>query len=168
MNETRMILHVAFTALQDIALDSKLLGKDAFRFLTLSSMYSSASRYDGNVIRFKKNGEVVNISLTQKNQRGYIIEKDSPYCSEFGLLKETGSAGKPYTPGSPDSPSFQVKVLESSVPGEQLCLQAYLSESTNVNDDSLSVWLEWRDCPAVLEKGQEVSLAAEISALPPL
>ena len=61
----------------------------------------------------------------------------------FALLKDNGATW------NAGSPSIEIEIVAASVPIGQLGVQGWRLDSTNPNDDSLSVWLEWMDVPAV-------------------
>jgi len=165
--QTTMNAEVSFTALRDIYLDKSQLGNDCFRFFTISSMYANPDRYDANVITLRSGSEFISTRLESIETRGRYIFPNAQASSEIGLIKTFGSTGAVHTPGSPDSPSIEARVLDSSVPAEELGLQAYLSDSKSINADSLSLWLEWIACPAIIKKGQSISTKIQYSAIPP-
>jgi hypothetical protein len=165
--QTTMTAEVHFTALKDIHLDRSRLGKDSFRLFSISSMYANPLRYDGNLIKYKSAHGIKVIDMCNIQKRGKYIVDANQTTSEIELVKEIGSTGALANPGSPDSPSIRACIVASSVPTEELVIQGYLDDSIKVNDDSLSVWLEWARCPAVIAKGRKISAKIEFSAIPP-
>lgn len=164
---TTMQFEVTFMALQDISMNRFRLGNDVFRLFTISSMYSASHRYDGNLIRYKGREGTKTLDLRKVEGRGRYLFKTPQPTSEIDLVKEIGSMGSPNTPGSPDSPSINAKVISTSIPVNGLAVQAYLDASPDINDDSLSVWLEWTHCPPVIPEGQVISATIEFCASPP-
>jgi len=156
-----------FTALKDIHLSKLQLGNDAFRLFSISSMYSNSHCYDANAIRYEGLQGSRIIQLATVKERGNYLLDSNQVTSDFQIIKGAGSAGLRKSPGSPDSPSIRARILKSSLAVEELVIQAYLHGSPNKNDDSLSVWLEWRACPEVIQKGQIISATIEFSATPP-
>ena len=165
--QTTMQAEISLTALKDIHLDQSRLGSDSFRFFSISSMYTDPLHYDGNVIRYKTTHGEQSLELGSIQKRGRYLLSAARRISEIQVVKELGSTGKCKSPGSPDSPSIRAQVLSASVPIEELGIQGYLADSMNINDDSLSVWLEWAACPRVIPKGQEIWAKIEFSAIPP-
>lgn len=168
IHSTTMVAEITFVTLKEITLRKSLLGTDALRLFSISSMYQSPTCYDGNLIRYKTGDTTKSLDLRTTKQRSRYIFGRSSDISEIELVKQLGSTGKLHTPGSTDSPSLRARALDASIPTAELGIQAYLSESLNPNDDSLSVWLEWIACPAVLPKGKELWAKIEFSATPPV
>jgi tetratricopeptide (TPR) repeat protein len=158
-----MDLTVKFVARESIKLDRDLRGFDAFRLLTLSSMFASIDQYDANLLRYEERGATVRTlqidRSTRRNAR--LLPRGVELGSWFELIK---------TPGSrwfPDSPSIRVELAQrAQVPG-RLGIQGYLVDSDNPNDDSLSVWVEWLDAPELLAPGTTLGLGARVIATPP-
>lgn len=164
IGNTVMRTRINFNAMEDITLDSLRLGNDCFRLMTLSSMYSSEEAFDANILRYKLEEKMNEFPIQSlKNRERYFFVSARP-TTEFELIKKLGSRGKLHEPGSPDSPSVRVKVLKSSVPTSELAIQGYLSESSDLDSDSLTVWLEWVKCPAVIPQGTSISVEMEVSA----
>ena len=129
-------------------------------------MYATPSCYDGNVVKYENAKESRSINIQDIPKTGNYVFSLPHTATDIQLIKEAGSLGKVNTPGSPDSPSVRIRVLESSIPLAQLGVQGYLTNTIDKNDDSLSIWLEWTKCPSVIEKGTEISIKIEISAYP--
>lgn len=164
IHETSMQLAVSFVAKEPVEFSRTRIGYDRFRLCTISSMFSAPTLYDGNVIELTTVEGVMVLPVDQFIQRPLYLFSEAVACHEFALVKTHGSQGKVATPGSPDSPSIRVRVVESSVPISELGVQAYLAESTDVNDDSLTVWLEWIQCPNSLEAGYEIRATLEVTS----
>ena len=155
-------MDLSFSALSNIALAtaSPFPGNDRFRLTTVSSMFASATQYDANVIRYEDPlGATHTFALSDATPRdAHLFAAPLEIGSWFELIK---------TPGStwfPDSPSIRISVLNSA--GLRLGLQGFLAGSTNPNDDSLSVWAEWLDAPAIVTAGTNLNVGFQILAAP--
>ena len=165
VHRTVMTLHSTFVALKEIELSSAHLGIDAFRLFSISSMYAGVDCYDGNLLRYRTRGSSsAELDLRKSDIRGRYLFSGRESASEIFLLKQTGSMGRRNTPGSPDSPSVRATIVDSTLPLDQIGIQAVLVDSTNPDDDSLSIWCEWLDAPSVLRDGLSVSSSVECSA----
>jgi len=67
---TTMVFEVSFTALRDIYLAKESLKNDAFRLFSLSSMYSSATYYDANALRFASDRDQLQFDIKELRGRG--------------------------------------------------------------------------------------------------
>jgi tetratricopeptide (TPR) repeat protein len=163
IGRSSMNLSVKLVAREPIELDKDLRGTDAFRLLTVSSMFATENQYDANVLRYQDRAKVVHtIKLDRATPRNaHLLPRGIELGTWFELSK---------TPGSrwfPESPSIRVDILRrSGVPG-RLGIQGYLLDSANPNDDSLSVWVEWLDAPEVIGPGTNLQLDAMVTATPP-
>jgi tetratricopeptide (TPR) repeat protein len=163
VGRSAMDFTVRFVAREPIALERDLRGLDAFRLVTLSSMFASADQYDANVLRYEERGGAVRTLRIDRSTRrnAHLLPRGVELGSWLELIK---------TPGSrwfPDSPSIRLEFpRRSRVPG-RLGVQGYLLDSENPNDDSLSVWVEWLDAPEVLAPGTTLELEARVIATPP-
>ncbi|MFN8392923.1 MAG: hypothetical protein U0136_21700 [Bdellovibrionota bacterium] len=166
---TTMSCHVTVCALQEIQLDPACLGNDAFRLLTLSSMYARPDRYDGNLLRWGHGTGVAELDLraAPSELNGYLL-KHPQAARELSVLKQRGSTAPRLSPGAVDSPSISAKVVGSSMRDSELGAQAFVSRSHDVNQDSLTAWIEWTKVPPIIPKGTEHSWTFEISASPPI
>ena len=113
-----------------------------------------------NVIRYEDPlGATHTFALSDATPRdAHLFAAPLEIGSWFELIK---------TPGStwfPDSPSIRISVLNSA--GLRLGLQGFLAGSTNPNDDSLSVWAEWLDAPAIVTAGTNLNVGFQILAAP--
>ena len=61
---------------------------------------------------------------------------------------------------------MEITIEAVSAPVGQLGVQGYLAATTDHNDDSLSVWLEWVDAPAVVPAGTTIQARFRIVATP--
>jgi hypothetical protein len=163
--ETSCELNLTLEALSDIELATHSLGHDAFRFGTISSMYTPQC-YDANLIQYSNAlSESKELKLDQITKRAtYIFNRSAEISSTLALKKDKLSRGPIGTPGSKDSPSICLSISENKY---RLGAQAYLSESLDINADSLSLWLEWCDAPQVIKRGTILSIAYTISATAP-
>lgn len=175
LGEAALTFKVHFMALESFELDPSLLGSDAFRFFTISSMYAN-ERYDGNLIRYclrcerldhEKDGNH-DLLLTQDLKReAYLFRWAEPVRS-ISLLKTKGSQAPRGKPGALDSAGVEIALLYCSHPGMELGIQAFLAGSLDVNDDSLTVWGEWRNAPRRIPKNFEIKATFEMRARGPL
>jgi hypothetical protein len=163
LGSTLARLHVGLHALLPIELDASALGSDALRFLTLSSMFSSETVYDANVLVWEDpEGQVRALRLDAATPRGtHLLPAATALGCWFELVKEPGSSW------FPDSPSLRVEIESCGDGGPALGLQAFLAETLQPNDDSLTVWIEWLDAPNPLPADASVSLDVAITAFPP-
>jgi TIR domain len=162
-------LVVEFRAEEDIALDSAQLKSDAFRFLTLSSMFNKNNIYDANVLIYQDGkGKLRLLRLDEENRRDRHLNQDGdPEAWELGswfeLVKEPGSNWQP------DSPSIRVDINDrSGLDGRgRLAIQGFLAKSTDTNHDTLNVWVEWLDAPKIIQAGTTLKMGFTITATPP-
>lgn len=166
-SETTMTLEVKLKALRDLELSATLLGRDAFRLLTISSMFAGEQRYDANAVSWRGDRGDGTLLLHDGIERGGYLFAERVPCRELALLKDQFSQGAQNTPGSPDSPSLRVKILACSLPAASIGIQGYLVPSRDPNDDSVTVWLEWLDCPARVAAGTMIAATFSVSASPP-
>jgi hypothetical protein len=167
VGRTTMIYESTFTVLKDLHLRASNRGTDAFRLFSISSMYSDSNCYDGNVVQWRaENGADVRLRIQDVKERKQYLFRAKSTCSEFSLLKEIGSTGRKSSPGSPDSPSARVQLLDCSIPKSELSIQGFLAPSTNINDDSLTIWMEWRSAPKVIKEGTRISARAKFCSFP--
>ncbi|MEF8703972.1 MAG: hypothetical protein V5B32_12120 [Candidatus Accumulibacter sp. UW26] len=146
VGESRAMLTIGFAAPAGIRLagGAPFVGNDRFRLLTLSSMFSSATVFDANLLRYEgADGVIRTFALKDATPRAaHLFPRPVALGSWFELIK---------TPGStwfPDSPSLRVAIVDAA--GLRLGLQGFLAATKNANHDSLSVWLEWPAAPAVI------------------
>ncbi len=149
IGRTDVGLSVEFNALEDIALATAppFPANDRFRILTASSMFAGGTQFDANAIRYEDaSGAIQLIELSDLTPRGqHLLPTAVEIGSWFELIKGAGSTW------FPDSPTIRVDILNDG--GLNLGLQGFLASSTNPNDDSLSVWLEWLDAPDTVAAG---------------
>jgi hypothetical protein len=71
---------------------------------------------------------------------------------------------------NPGSPSIEVTIESVSVggiPAAGFGVQGYLAGSTDPNDDSLSLWLEWTGVPATINAGTQIVSRFRVKATDP-
>ena len=156
-------LKVTFKTNQNIALDQALLGKDALRLITLSSMFATDTVHDANVLRYEDSTGVVRaVPLTSSTPRdSHLFPQAVALGSWFELVQQTGSTW------NPDSPTIRVDILSTKGISGRLGIQAFLAASTNPNDDSLSAWVEWLDAPPTIASGSSLEAGFRLTATPP-
>jgi hypothetical protein len=157
-------LTVKFVARERISLDHDQRGFDAFRLVTLSSMFASNDQFDANVLRYEdRGGNVQTLRLDRSTRRdAHLLPRGVELGGWFELIKTSGSRW------FPDSPSIRVEIPDRSKISARLGLQGYLAGTVDPNDDSLSVWVEWLDAPELLAPGTTIELSARVIATPPL
>jgi hypothetical protein len=159
--QTIVELDIHFDVVNPIALamGSPFDANDRTRFLTSSTMFANSSQFDANLIRYEDiNGMVQMISLADGTPRGqHLLSTADEIGGWFELIKGPGSTW------FPDSPTIRVDILERD--GLRLGFQGFLDSSTNPNDDSLSLWLEWLDSPDTLPVS-DYDLSFRITAVP--
>lgn len=162
LKRSSLNMSVKLAVREAIRLDGNLRGFDAFRLLSVSSMFASAEKYDANIIRYEdRQGTVQTVRLGPSTPRdAHLLPRGTEIGSFFELVKTRGSTF------NPDSPSVRVEIRDrSGVPG-RLGLQGFLQNSTDPNDDSLSVWVEWLDAPETVGAGTTVGLEVRVIAFP--
>ncbi len=159
VGKTTVGLTVDFTADQNINLATGFVtGNDRFRMLTVSSMFSSPTVYDADILRYEDiNGDIQTRQLSGTTVRGsYVL----PVADEVGgwieLIKSPGSTW--YA----DSPTIRIDLTDKG--GMRLGVQGFLDGTTDPNDDSLSVWLEWLDAPDMITAGTVLGIEVDVVA----
>jgi hypothetical protein len=154
---------VGFNVLQSISLDASRLGNDAFRFATVSSMFSTSTVYDANVLRWETpDGRVKTFRLANSTPRdAHLLPAGTQLGCWFELVKEPGSTW------FSDSPTIRVEISDCENISQQLGIQGFLAATQNPNDDSLSVWLEWLDAPNPIPASTSSSLSFKVRATAP-
>jgi hypothetical protein len=162
MGKSSTKLDVAFVAVTNITLAAgqPFVGNDRFRMLTLSSMWSSASAFDANLLRFEDTlGTIRTFALSAATPRdAHLLAVPIEVGAWIELVK---------TPGSkwfPDSPSIRISIGNAG--GMRLGVQGFLAATTNPSDDSLSAWLEWLDAPDVINAETTLCASFDIAAFP--
>jgi hypothetical protein len=162
VNRSECRISIRFAARAPIRLDPTARGNDAFRLLTVSSMFSNRLNYDANVLRYEDPSKVVKTvrigDLTRRD--AHLFRPPVAVGSWLELVKEPGSEW------FPDSPSIRVDIEGTSGLGH-LGVQGYLAGTTITSDDSLSVWLEWIDVPEVVAAGTTFQIDLKVTATPP-
>ena len=126
--------------------------------LTVSSMFSTSTSFDANMIRYEDSaGNVQTLALTNLTPRNaHLLPAPDEVGGWFELVKNPGSAW------FPDSPTIRIDLTNTN--GLRLGVQGFLAGTTNPNDDSLSVWLEWLDAPDTIASGTTLSLQVNVVA----
>ena len=167
IGRTDVIITCTWTASVDITLAGGSGGRgfDAFRLCMLSSMLANtqAGEYDARYLQVvDPQGRARTIEVADAPRPRYLFTPPRPVAAggSFALLKDnaaTWNAG---------SPSMQIVVESVSAPVGSLGVQAYLADTTNPNDDSLNVWLEWLDAPATIPAGTRIDARFRVIATP--
>jgi hypothetical protein len=164
---TTFTVDFTFEASQDIDLEGAGLGNDAFRLITLSSMFASraAGEYDASSLEVEESGGgTTTLALQDTTPRDAFLfgaPVETAVGSTFELLQDDEATF------NPDSPSIAVTIdALTGVPG-RIGVQGFLAATVDPNDDSLSVWLEWIDAPATIASGTTISGSFTITATPP-
>jgi len=162
-NRSVFRLTTNFAALSDLdlATGAEFVGNDRFRVLTFSSMFADPSRFDASAIRFvSPGGAVTTIPINGATPRDtHLLSAPAEVGGWVELVKARGSTW------NRDSPTIRVQIRNSG--GLRLGVQGFLVSSSNPNDDSLSVWLEWLDAPDTIPAGTRLILTFDVSAIPP-
>lgn len=153
-----------WTATQNINLPTGR-GNDAFRLFWLSSMLANlgTGQYDANFLAVTDpSNKTRTIRLTDSPRNVYLYPAPQPVAvgGDFTLYKDTAATW------NPGSPSIKVKLISISGAAGALGVQGYLAPSTNPNDDSLNVWLEWVGAPATITSGTTITATFQVTATP--
>ncbi len=175
--KTTVVCTYTFTALQNITLptDPKGKGFDAFRFFMLSSMLGSLNlgQYDANFLATENaSGQRKVVALSDQPRGVHLFNTPAPTSigRGFALYKDKQATW------NPESPSVEVRIdaLNVKTPGGPpggaaplVGVQGYLASSTNPNDDSLNIWLEWLDAPTTILAGTIITAEFRIVATHP-
>ena len=165
IGSTAVGLTVGFETQNAIPLDAALLGNDAMRLVSMSSMFADHSQYDADVLRWlDPAGTVHTLRLTDATPRdAHLFSSPMEIAAGgyFELIKEPGSSW--------DSASPSIRIDLSSLTGltGRVGIQGWLANTTNPNDDSLSVWLEWLDAPPTVPSGATYEMSYTVTATLP-
>lgn len=162
VGDTTFTVSFTFTANENINLETaRTLGNDAFRLLTLSSMFASraAGEYDASYLEVGAT-QLVLADSTPRDAHLFGSPVATSVGSTFTLFQDTDASF------NPDSPTIEVTIDSLSGVSGTIGAQGYLASSTDPNDDSLSVWLEWVDAPATIPASTVISGSFTIRALP--
>lgn len=163
LHRTTIDVTIDFNATQNIALNTQtqFVDNDRFRMGMISSMFSAPDAYDADLIRYEDAAGVIhNIPLSASTPRGtYILDAPVPAGNWIELVKSPGSTW------FSDSPTIRLEILDRAE--LNLAVQGYLAGTTNPNDDSLNVWLEWLDAPNNVPAGTTFKVKYRITAFPP-
>ena len=167
VGRTEVVVSYTWVAEADITLATGSTGRgfDAFRLVMFSSMLADSDDgvYDARYLRTSPPGgpsRTIEIPESPRNRHLFAAPVPLGVGGAFTLLKDnlaTWNAG---------GPSLQIVVESVSAPAGRLGVQAYLAGTTNPNDDSLSVWLEWVDAPAVVSAGTRIEATFRVIATP--
>jgi len=165
IGRTSVIVTYTWTAVQAVTLTPGLRGQDDFRLVTLSSMLASTSAglYDARYLAVtdpQGRRRTLEVSDQVRNAHLFPTPRAIGVGRSFALLKDnaaTWNAG---------SPSIEVRVVSTSGGIGRLGVQGYRADTTDPNDDSLSVWLEWMDAPATVAAGTTLTVSLMITATP--
>lgn len=163
---------IAFTAAQDINLDSTLLGKDALRLVSISTMWTAAGGYDTSAVSFTDStGARQRLLLADTSGDSHLFTTPYPLATTgatFTAVKQPGS------PWSPDSPTVQLTVTAATLTPPSgsagrlaVGLEGWRQNSTDPRDDSLSLWPEVLGAPATLTAGSRIDVRFQAVATPP-
>ncbi len=165
---TTFTVDFTFEALQNIDLDTaRSVGNDAFRLITLSSMFASRAtgEYDASSLEVEEAGggttQLVLTDATPRDDFLFIAPVETTVGNTFTLLQDDQATF------NPDSPTIAVTIDSLTGVVGRVGVQGFLAASTDPNDDSLSVWLEWIDAPATITSGTTISGSFTVTATPP-
>jgi len=163
VGSTSVTVDFTFTANQAISLQQ--LGNDAFRFITISSMFATRTGglYDASSVKVNGTGGVTTLTLqntTPKN--AYLFASPRPIAvgSKFSVIQDTAATF------NPNSPTIEVTINSISGAAGAIGVQGYLTNSADPNDDSLTVWLEWTGAPATIPAATVISGSFTVTAIP--
>ena len=159
IGKTTVGLSVDFTADQNINLaGGAFTGNDRFRMMTVSSMFSSSTVYDADMLRYEDtNGDIQTLQLTTTTARNtHLFTAPDEVGGWIELIKSPGSTW------FSDSPTIRIDLTNKG--GLRLGVQGFLAGTTNPNDDSLSVWLEWLDAPNTITSGTSLGIDVDVVA----
>lgn len=156
---TRLELSVTIDALLPIALDPSESANDRFRAFTFSSMYSSDTEYDANLIRVHRPGGGVRIIEVGDAMRpAHLLPNAMEIGSWVEFIKTPGST---FNVGGP---SVRVDILEVDGYSGRLGFQGFLNESLLTSDDSLTGWFEFLDAPDTIPAGAVYTVDLQVTA----
>jgi hypothetical protein len=163
-----VLIDYTWTALQDITMPSHALGRgnDCFRLVIFSSMLADVGggRYDANYLSVTDpEGRRRTIALSDevRNTHLFASPRATAVGGSFALLKDNAAKW------NAGSPSIEIELISAAGPIKQLGVQGWRLDSTDPNDDSLSVWLEWMDVPQVVSAGTTLQVSLRVVATPP-
>ncbi len=159
VGKTTVGLVVDFTADQTINLaGGAFTGNDRFRMMTVSSMFTSSTVFDADLLRYEdSNGDIQTLQLTTATARNaHLFTAPDEVGDWIELVKSPGSTW------FSDSPTIRIDIKDKG--GMRLGVQGFLAGTTDPNDDSLSVWLEWLDAPNTITSGTTLGVDVEVVA----
>ncbi|MBN8644322.1 MAG: hypothetical protein J0L61_03665 [Planctomycetes bacterium] len=140
-------------------------GNDAFRLAWLSSMLATQAggQYDANYIAVSNGSNTRTLRIPDAPRNAYLFP--SPVAINVGdtvtLYKDTAASW------NPGSPTVALKLIAVSGATGGLGIQGFLASSTDPNDDSLSVWVEWTGAPSTVTAGTNITATFELTATNP-
>lgn len=168
VGRSEMRIQYSWTVVQDMTMASPAQGRgnDCFRLCMFSSMLADVAGgvYDANYLRIEDpQGRAKTIRLDEDARNSHLFSSPRPTAvgRSFALLKDTAATW------NAGSPSIEIHIEDVTGAPGLLGVQGWRLDSTDPNDDSLSVWLEWMDAPAVLKTGTTISVALRVIATPP-
>lgn len=165
IGRTQCLVTYTWAASQEISLAGA--GFDAFRLAWFSSMFADGpggvydARYLG--IRASATAPPWIVRLDGFARGGHLFVQPRPIGVGGGVTLFKDNAGT----WNPGSPSIEIRMVGASAPVGSLGVQGYLASTTNPNDDSLSVWVEWIDAPDVIAAGTTLSVGFLVTATDP-
>lgn len=167
VGQTVVDIEYTWTASQAITLPSAANGRgnDAFRFIMFSSMLASTplGQYDARYIAVTDPlGRRRTLEVSDEIRNGYLFPMPRPIAAgrSFALLKDNAATW------NPGSPSIEVQIISIAGAPGPIGVQGYRADTTDPNDDSLSVWLEWIDAPATIAAGTTIVARFRVIATP--
>ncbi len=158
-------LTTRFEARQSIDLDPALRGNDAFRLVGMSSMFANPREYDADTVRWLgPDGVGHELPLTAATARDVHLFPEPVEIAVGGYFELVKHAGSSWFP---TSPSVRIELLELSGITGRVGVQGWLAPTTDPTDDSLTIWLEWIDAPAVIPAGAVYEARLRVIATPP-
>lgn len=171
LGRTVTTVSARFTTLNDLTLDATAHGNDALRLFTVSTMYAG-SGWDTSDVQFRDaHGAVQRLAAGDLPGDQHLFAAPSPLASTGAFVTAVKQPGSTWFP---DSPTVGVGLTSATLtlPGgtpERLAvgLQGWRQESSDPNDDSLSLWLEVLAAPATLPAGAQLDVLYQVTATPP-
>ncbi|MBI2805270.1 MAG: hypothetical protein HYX68_09860 [Planctomycetes bacterium] len=159
---------MTFTVNQKIVLNSDVVGNDALRGPTISTMFTGQG-YDANVINWKDPYGVLQQTRlnASTNRDDYVFTAAQTLGTYYAATNEPGS------PVNVGGPTTQVTIQNAKVtyPGQAAGplvsnFQAYLADGT-ISDDTLSIWPELTNVPTTLSVGTVLTMTVKQTAIRP-
>ena len=163
IGSTPVTFTATFTANQAISLQQ--LGNDAFRLMTVSSMFANRTtgEYDASSVVVNGTAGVSSVVLqnsTPRNAYLFASPREIAVGSTFSVVQDTAATF------NADSPTIEITINALSGVAGRVGVQGYLTSSVDPNDDSLSVWLEWMDAPSTIAASSVITATITLRAIP--